>query len=438
MSNERSQYNGQNGNGYQPLHGAPTPPPGPEVDAPTLADVQPGGRVRLGDQAERARFEAWVKNHVSSLARAADGEYASNFTHALWSAWQAALSAQPSPGGQDALSAMLPDDARLVGVIAENIERGKLDHPGFHRNTQLAEVLRRVLSAALAARQPVGEPFGWWLADENGIGYIARNPGQGVIDVYKARPGCSAMPLYAAPPAQQPAQVYLDGMDRALGEAIDQRDRYHEVADELADHIATITGADIGEHSSANCPWQNAIEAAEAYRPAQAVDLAPRPMDTAPTDGTLVRLLVDFTSNATEDTAGPAWTIGSNNDSNVMADERVGWQFAGWCWDHDHFTEGEGTPVGWLPLVGAPAQAMDLGPSIPSELAPVAAALKRFNECAEDCDSDGCDIGRDWFDALTTMGLLKRTQRSPAVWTMTAEGERLLALIGSHSGVSRD
>ncbi|MFH7489522.1 hypothetical protein, partial [Pseudomonas syringae group genomosp. 7] len=82
----------------------------------------------------------------------------------------------------------------------------------------------------------------------------------GVIDVYKARPGCSAMPLYAAPPAQQPAQVYLDGMDRALGEAIDQRDRYHEVADELADHIATITGADIGEHSSANCPWQNAIE----------------------------------------------------------------------------------------------------------------------------------------------------------------------------------
>lgn len=26
----------------------------------TLADVQPRGRVRLGDQAERARFEAWA------------------------------------------------------------------------------------------------------------------------------------------------------------------------------------------------------------------------------------------------------------------------------------------------------------------------------------------------------------------------------------------
>lgn len=84
-------------------------------------------------------------------------------------------------------------------------------------------------------------------------------------------------------------------------------------------------------------------------------------------------------------------------------------------------------------LYAAPAQAVDLVPSFPSELAPVAAALKRFNECAEDCDSDGCDIGRDWFDALTTMGLLKRTQRSPAVWTMTAEGERLLALIDSQA-----
>jgi len=150
-------------------------------------------------------------------------------------------------------------------------------------------------------------------------------------------------------------------LDRALGEAIDQRDRYHEMADDLAGQIAAITGVDIGEHSSGNCPWQNAIEAAEEYKPTQAVDLAPRPMDTAPTDGTLMRLLVDFTSNATEDTAGPAWTIGACNDENVMHDERVGWQFAGWCWTHDHFTEGEGTPVGWLPLVGKPSQAVDLG-----------------------------------------------------------------------------
>ncbi len=76
-----------------------------------------------------------------------------------------------------------------------------------------------------------------------------------------------------------------------------------------------------------------------------------------------------------------------------------------------------------------PAQGIDLGQRIPAELEPVVSALKRFDECAEDTGSEGCDIGRDWFDALTTMGLLKRTQRSPAVWSMTQEGEKLLALI---------
>lgn len=83
--------------------------------------------------------------------------------------------------------------------------------------------------------------------------------------------------VYAAPPAHQPANVDLEGLDRALGKTIEQRDRYHEVADDLAARIAAITGVDIGEHSSANCPWQNAIKAAEEYKPAQAVDLAPAP-----------------------------------------------------------------------------------------------------------------------------------------------------------------
>jgi hypothetical protein len=51
--------------------------------------------------------------------------------------------------------------------------------------------------------------------------------------------------------------------------------------------------------------------------------------------------------------------------------------------------------------------------------------LARFEECAG--DDEGCDIGRDWFDALTTIGLLARTQRSPARWSMTPAGEAMLA-----------
>ncbi|HDS1139632.1 TPA: hypothetical protein QDZ75_003703 [Stenotrophomonas maltophilia] len=90
-------------------------------------------------------------------------------------------------------------------------------------------------------------------------------------------------------------------------------------------------------------------------KPAQAVDLGARPMETAPRDGTMVRLLVLFEEHATEETAESAWTIGVCNDDHVGEDQRIGWQFAGWCWTHDHFTEGKGTPVGWLPLIDSQA-----------------------------------------------------------------------------------
>lgn len=67
--------------------------------------------------------------------------------------------------------------------------------------------------------------------------------------------------------------------------------------------------------------------------------------------------------------------------------------------------------AGYMPLTGA----MRL----------VREKLARFEECA--ADDEGCDIGREWFDALTTIGLLARTQRSPAMWSMTPAGEAMLA-----------
>lgn len=65
---------------------------------------------------------------------------------------------------------------------------------------------------------------------------------------------------------------------------------------------------------------------------------------------------------------------------------------------------------------------------VPEQLAGIMRALKRFEECAEDCDSDGCDIGRHWFDTLTFLGLLERVRRSPAIWEMTKAGEALLSI----------
>ncbi|MBB1060375.1 hypothetical protein [Marilutibacter spongiae] len=76
-----------------------------------------------------------------------------------------------------------------------------------------------------------------------------------------------------------------------------------------------------------------------------------RSMSTAPKDGTMIRLLVDFTDHATEDSPEPSPTIGACTDDNTGENE--GWKFAGWCWSHDHFIEGKGTPVGWLPMLDA-------------------------------------------------------------------------------------
>lgn len=49
--------------------------------------------------------------------------------------------------------------------------------------------------------------------------------------------------------------------DQLWTQTLEERDRYHEVADKLAQAIAKHLGIDIGEHSSANCPWDRALEA---------------------------------------------------------------------------------------------------------------------------------------------------------------------------------
>lgn len=50
---------------------------------------------------------------------------------------------------------------------------------------------------------------------------------------------------------------------KACDRLMTERDYAEATADTLADLIAALLGIDIGEHSSANCPWTEAIEAAE-------------------------------------------------------------------------------------------------------------------------------------------------------------------------------
>lgn len=78
-----------------------------------------------------------------------------------------------------------------------------------------------------------------------------------------------------------------------------------------------------------------------------------RSIEHAPKNATMLRLRIVGGDHPTDD-VGPGegwWTIGFNNFDNDGEDR---WQFAGWCWSHDHFidaSEHGGKPVAWLPLI---------------------------------------------------------------------------------------
>ena len=88
-----------------------------------------------------------------------------------------------------------------------------------------------------------------------------------------------------------------------------------------------------------------------------------QPIASAPRDGTLLLLLCresDEERAGTEYNTNPVegeelWrTIGLNSLENTGVDE---WQMAGWCWSHDHFTEGNGVPMRWMHLPSIPEDA---------------------------------------------------------------------------------
>lgn len=79
--------------------------------------------------------------------------------------------------------------------------------------------------------------------------------------------------LIAAPP---PPAVPAPHDEKDLSQLIDQRDRAEEWATNLAEAIGSHLGVDVGEHSSANCPWANALDALSQAVPAGGVVLDER------------------------------------------------------------------------------------------------------------------------------------------------------------------
>lgn len=180
-------------------------------DNMTQAEVQPGGRVRLGDLLPpcpfcgHSNFDQWPCEYIdasgANVVRCAHCHAA-----APMKVWHT-LSAHPSPGGQG--DALLEEVARFLDYSVghdpwPNIRRAYGD-AWWEPVRKMRDDLR-----ALAARQPVGEPVvvahryiqrhqsaehSAWLSGDADETYVeAERQGLGRIER-----------AYAAPPAQQPA-----------------------------------------------------------------------------------------------------------------------------------------------------------------------------------------------------------------------------------------
>jgi hypothetical protein len=200
----------------------------------TLADAQPGGRVRLG--------AALV---TDAMVYAAEDAYANsksdNLHESFREAIAAALSAQPSPGGQDALAVIEelaelnracaaldpdykgPSDAavqaaiaalaarQLVGEVIEyqtnHVNGGwtKCDKPHYDDGKayeaaypRQRESLYRTLVVGDAASQPVGEAIAEVVL-VNGVRKLRVYPDEGLPSLLQFPVGTK---FYTAPPAQ--------------------------------------------------------------------------------------------------------------------------------------------------------------------------------------------------------------------------------------------
>ncbi len=235
---------------------------------PTLADAQPGGRVRLGDApwpeidailadaysagAEGLPFEgiarrAAVRKAIAAVAtnnpspqepvayqaRKVIGDVIGHW-HAISEveykhfnefptrtyevrALYAALSAHPSPGGQ--------------GEVTDDMVKAALGLTGwstYNEEWSGRDRMRAALQAALAARQPVGEPVAWLLISEAGTTIGATRHAR-ERDSWEAAGGTTG-PLYAAPHAQAVDLADFKALYRAYVRLLESgRDRIRDL-----------------------------------------------------------------------------------------------------------------------------------------------------------------------------------------------------------------
>lgn len=217
----------------------------------TLATAKHGGCVQLGDGLPTLPDTDWnARSDGSEPLYSA--EQMRDYAHA-------ALSAQPSPGGQG--------DALLESLVAR--WRNHAEEIGVSYNLLCQKIanctMRHAaeLQATLAARQPVGEPMAWlvhWSDMPLESPEVTRSASR-IAEVNALTNPPRIVPLYAAPPAQAVAlgQLWVSVNDRLPSE-----EDYGESGDVVVRYRYNTPNSvqgewDVGEsrHDSDDTEWNN-------------------------------------------------------------------------------------------------------------------------------------------------------------------------------------
>ena len=234
----------------------------------TLADVQPGGRVRLGDQAERARFEAWAHaqsyrggNIMADRDAVHPDVYADPIAQLTWKSWKAALSAQPSPGGQDVreLLAAEFDKNEVTAAAARRLRN--------HNETAVEAAALRVI----AARQPVeAAPQGCDACDRTGI--RQNDEGRNICcpdcDLGRACAGDTRQPVGEPVAVEVPQGAIINGA--AFADRLEHDYQFECPAGPLANCTDYVEFRRCFDFLA---QWASSLPPLYAATPAQAVDL---------------------------------------------------------------------------------------------------------------------------------------------------------------------
>ena len=292
----------------------------------------------------------------------------------------AEMEAQPA---RECLQQSAEPDSREAQMVV--IKRGADGVPTVWCDPEIVDIVRALNDGGLptvASCSGHGEKFGGIaLSDGRQLMVIPSldefNAAHTVLHTAPPAPAAVAVPDELIRAARQ-ALACMDGLRQHLGRGVCSIEAdalraalaaapAQAVAVPAPQPVATIEVQDDGnlDYETSEAGWLLPAGLHKLYAaPAQehATQLAGpvqwRSIETAPNDGTLLRLLVEFETGNLEDDDKPQATIGHNSFANTGVDE---WQFSGWSWTHDCFVQGTGRVVGWLPLLdaAAPAQAQE-------------------------------------------------------------------------------